>query len=402
MDSKYSLFSFGSINKRLMFPILTGVSHVLIRIGNFIIQKEKANNKEIMDHPVLLNCAMFFGATLEFFPFIIEYLLSKSKKNNIKKKKKKNNYLKVCSLIFLIVFLEYFASFSLKLVRTEKNIAFLELIAKLLTLGLTAVISIFMLNMKYYIHHVIGFIILLLGVFCYGLIESAQYIKSINTIKSESFVFLLIYLIISLEGNIEKYLLEYEYVSSHLIVALEGLFGLILSFFALFILNEKCKENYYICDGDQYEYSYWNGFKEFFLTSGMTLGLGLYILGVFLFNTFKMKTNQSYTPTHRSIGDNLSGVLFWIMQLTIKYFRPETLSLYKSILQGLSYLVITIGLLIFLELIIVHFCDMDINTRDSINYRIEKEKVEINTFQELACDILNNSIENKIVDEEGE
>ena len=93
-----------------------------------------------------------------------------------------------------------------------------------------------MLNMKYYIHHVIGFIILLLGLFGYGLIESAQYIKSINTIKTQYFVFLLIYLIISLEGNIEKYLLDYEYVSSHLIVALEGLFGLILSVFATFIL----------------------------------------------------------------------------------------------------------------------------------------------------------------------
>ena len=400
MASQYSLFSFGSINKRLMYPILTGVSHVLIRIGNYIMQKEKVKNTQIMAHPVLLNCAMFFGASLEIFPFIIEFLLSKSKKNKPKQKKKKNNYLKVCSLIFLIVFLEYFASFSLKLVRTEKNIGFLELIAKLLTLGLTAIISIFMLNMKYYIHHVIGFIILLLGLFGYGLIESAQYIKSINTIKTQYFVFLLIYLIISLEGNIEKYLLDYEYVSSHLIVALEGLFGLILSVFATFILNEECKDSYYICKG--VEYSYWNGFKEFFCTSGMTLGLCLYILGVFLFNTFKMKTNQSYTPTHRSIGDNLSGILFWIMQLTIKYFRPDQMSVFKSILQGLAYLVITIGLLIFLELIIVHFCNIDVNTRDNINYRIEKEKVEINNYQELGCDILNNSIENQIFEEEGD
>ena len=134
----------------------------------------------------------------------------------------------------------------------------------------------------------------------------------------------------------------------------------------------------------------------------MTLGLCLYILGVFLFNTFKMKTNQSYTPTHRSIGDNLSGILFWIMQLTIKYFRPDQMSVFKSILQGLAYLVITIGILIFLELIIVHFCNIDVNTRDNINYRIEKEKVEINNYQELGCDILNNSIENQIFEEEGD
>ena len=84
MASQYSLFSFGSINKRLMYPILTGVSHVLIRIGNYIMQKEKVKGPQITDHPVLLNCAMFFGASLEIFPFIIEFLLSKSKKNKPK------------------------------------------------------------------------------------------------------------------------------------------------------------------------------------------------------------------------------------------------------------------------------------------------------------------------------
>ena len=45
---------------------------------------------------------------------------------------------------------------------------------------------------------------------------------------------------------------------------------------------------------------------------------------------------------------------------------------------------------------------MDVNTRDRINYRIEKEKVEINNYQELGCDILNNSIENQIFEEEGD
>ena len=94
-----------------------------------------------------------------------------------------------------------------------------------------------MLNMKYYIHHVIGFIILLLGLFGYGLIESAQYIKSINTIKTQYFVFLLIYLIISSEGHIAKYLLDYASASSHLIVAFEGLLALLLSASATFILN---------------------------------------------------------------------------------------------------------------------------------------------------------------------
>ena len=31
-------------------------------------------------------------------------------------------------------------------------------------------------------------------------------------------------------------------------------------------------------------------------------------------NTFKMLTNQSYSHTHRAIGDNLSAFIFWIIQ----------------------------------------------------------------------------------------
>ena len=188
--------------------------------------------------------------------------------------------------------------------------------------------------------------------------------------------------------------MDYEYVSSHLIVALERLFGLILSVFATFILNEKCKDSYYICKG--VEYSYWNGFKEFFCTSGMTLGLCLYILGVFLFNTFKMKTNQSYTPTHRSIGDNLSGIIFWIMQLTIDWFHSDkkTTTPALVVFQGISYLMMSIGIMIFLELVIVNLCEMNRNTVDSINKRVDKENKTMNYLEAFDSEIFEESESN--------
>ena len=37
-----------------------------------------------------------------------------------------------------------------------------------------------------------------------------------------------------------------------------------------------------------------------------------------------MKTNQWYTPTHRVIGDNMSGIIFYIMGICFTYFgNPE-------------------------------------------------------------------------------
>ena len=75
MSSKFPLFSFGSINKRLMYPILTGDSHLIIRIGNRIISSQKPKE----DHPVIQNFFMFVGEFLAIFLFLSERKLSKCK-----------------------------------------------------------------------------------------------------------------------------------------------------------------------------------------------------------------------------------------------------------------------------------------------------------------------------------
>ena len=88
MSSKFPLFSFGSINKRLMYPILTGVSHLIIRIGNRIISSQEPKE----DHPVIQNFFMFVGEFLAIFLFLIERKLSKCK--TYKDKNKKNRIFK--------------------------------------------------------------------------------------------------------------------------------------------------------------------------------------------------------------------------------------------------------------------------------------------------------------------
>ena len=164
-------------------------------------------------HPVILNCVMFFAEFLTIILFFIELYRSKSKNKEHKKIKKKSIF-KVCGLLFLISVLEYCASFALKIVRIKNS--FLELIFKLIVMGLTAVLSFFMLQMKYYVHHVIGFIIILIGLLSYGLLEYKQ--KTLVENKSnkqedketpfiEYCILLLIYSVSALFGNIEKYLM---------------------------------------------------------------------------------------------------------------------------------------------------------------------------------------------------
>ena len=235
-----------------------------------------------------------------------------------------------------------------------------------------------MLKTKYYLHHYIGLVILLFGVGAYGFL-SAYTSFDVKAIKSEYCWFLLIYLICAFLGIIEKYLMEIEYVNAYLIVAGEGFYGIILSGFSFAILNEHYPNFIYPTERDEkgnlikLNKDYLEGF-QYYLNTKPLIGIIIYIIGVTFFNAFKMKTNQAYSPTHRAIGDNLSGMIFFIVQIFLHDLGDNILII---VLEGISYIIISIGILIFLELIIMHFCGMDNNTRDSINERLDEEKEEL-------------------------
>ena len=94
MSNGHSIITIGSFNKRLLFPFFTGLTHVMIRIGNFIL-----NEKEKEMHPVILNCVMFFAEFLTIILFFIELYRSKSKIKSIKKLKR-NLFLKYVVFFF--------------------------------------------------------------------------------------------------------------------------------------------------------------------------------------------------------------------------------------------------------------------------------------------------------------
>ena len=196
--------------------------------------------------------------------------------------------------------------------------------------------------------------------------------------------------------------MQVEYVSSYLVVAGEGFFGFLVSGILFLLLNENCPNGSNnnkspFCFNTSIEsMHYWSDFLLYFDNKELTLGLMVYLIGVFWFDTFKMKTNQSYIPTHRSIGDNLSGIIFWIMQLTIDWFHSDkkTTTPALVVFQGISYLMMSIGIMIFLELVIVNLCEMNRNTVDSINKRVDKENKTMNYLEAFDSEIFEESESN--------
>ena len=106
-----------------------------------------------------------------------------------------------------------------------------------------------------------------------------------------------------------------------------------------------------------------------------------------------MLTNQKYSPTHSSIADTLSAFIIWIIQLCVPYFRDKKITFWVSLLEGITFIIIYIGIFIFLELVIINRFGMDNNTRDKINIRVDNEENEINQFQQMSVQF-NNPLSN--------
>ena len=293
MSSNSKLFSIGTINKRLRYPILTGLSHVFIRVGNNIISHYKDNyKKEEIEHPFIKIFFMFVGEFLSIILLLLELRLSKSTIKKTQHNLTIKSVLRITGLIFISCFIDFVASFSLKLaLQGGQNTAFLELVFKLLSMGLTALLSQIILKTKYYIHHVVGLVILLFGVVFYGLVNAFPNFIG-KTINDKYCWFLILFLTSSFLEIIEKYIMEVEFVNPYLVVAGEGFFGLILSGGSFLIFKESCPtSSFYICDKN---YSYVDGFSYYFEHPLVTTGISFYFFGVIFFNAFRMKTNQWY------------------------------------------------------------------------------------------------------------
>ena len=89
-----------------------------------------------------------------------------------------------------------------------------------------SIFSTLILHYKYYRHHFIGGFIVFIGILIYAFFP---FLKSKDmTIKPINFLLLGSAILSSLIDVIEKYLMDFKYLSPYLIIATEGLIGFII------------------------------------------------------------------------------------------------------------------------------------------------------------------------------
>lgn len=99
---------------------------------------------------------------------------------------------------------------------------------------------------------------------------------------------------------------------------------------------------------------------------------GVLFMGIFGFNTFKVLTNNYYYPTYKGLSDVFGNFLTWILFIVLGHSKEENEKRYY-VIKSVSYVIMMIGILIYLEIIQLNFLGFNANTRKEIIKRTINE-----------------------------
>lgn len=282
----------------------------------------------------------------------------------------------------------------------ESKISFFELDYKVFLIIITSGFSILILNYKYYSHHLVGFGLVLLGIIVFTAIEC-----SVHDFTNEKYLVLCVVLTIivqfctGFQETIEKYLMDSLYVNPFGLVGIEGITGTILlsfSFIPLYYIQCPSPEELYCNSYSSTTHTIENFYESLKFLNRHPRYIALLTLLYFSFmsfNFFRILTNSKFSPSYRGFADVIGYSLFWIFQLFVPLLEQTNMHKFPYIIYSIiSFFVILIGILIYLEIITIQFCGLDKNTRtgivdrsinDSIYYfRNNKQEIKIDDYKE--------------------
>lgn len=361
----------GEISTSLLYPLGMCVTCIINVITQSILLSYKFS-----DHPFFLVWLMFLGEASNIIIYIIQRLRAPNKDTHQYDKKLKVNQTGIlprknkCTVVLIIICLFILdTTTSYILFVTRENEVRVELLMKLLSTLLTVFLTILVLKYKYYKHHILGLIIVSVALISMTIVDVVVYKEEKNSDLLMAILFFLTYLFSSVQEVFEKYLIDIKFVNPFALLAFEGFGGLITTSCLLLVFSYVGCFSSAICETNLEKI--WTLIVD--NTEILILILIMYV-SIAIFNSFRILTNQHYTPTHRSISDSIASFLAWILKLTIPYFNTAVKvkkDYIKNTIIGILYVIMIIGVLIFLEIIILTFCDLDRNTKEKINARQE-------------------------------
>ena len=360
------LISLGECNKNLIYPLIGGISKLVVNLILYLFKEERKLN----NHPFLLGINAGIGMSLAIFPYLYirrytkittnEHLNNNKFIDDINKKnnpvEKRDKYI----LIFLCAFLDFtqkilvfLFSYSITNNFWLFNIFFLNLFTSLITK-----------NQIYKHQYFSSGIMIFFGI---GL-----NIVNLYKIKVEDIplviISMLIEIIYSLCIVLAKYGMDVLFCSPFEITFYEGIFSLILNIIFLIISTniqipfEKVSFFSQLFKISEYNMKqYLDNFYTYIdeLDSIEVLCFIVTMIGRVAFNLFSHITIKYYTSSH--------VVLLLIMgEISLDWNDKDKI---EVILTAIIFAVEFFMLLVFCEIIELNFCGFEINTRKNISER---------------------------------
>ena len=174
---------------------------------------------------------------------------------------------------------------------------------------------------------------------------------------------LLGYIWAAFQEVLEKYLMEIKYISPFSVIGIEGIGGLIMMIIVVTVL---C-----IIPNDLgFSFTNYRMYLGHIFTdcSDILPYFGILFIGLFLFNTFRLLTNNFCYPTYKGLSDVFGDFFRWMIFSWIGLTKNEN-ELYYYIIKVIAYVLMILGVVIYLEIIQLNFLGLNKNTRKEIIVR---------------------------------
>ena len=421
-----TLIKFGTISKKLIYLIMMSITNMFIVVSTILLNKEhkgkNGNTIKYGNHPFTNDLIMFMAEGCVIIIFFIQQKITKDTdsssfeeltKSQIVYKKEEQNRKAIKFLpdskkvkTFFIILgtfaLDLFASTAIFIIRQIDNVSSIELGFKIIGLIVSTFFSICILKYKYYRHHFVGCVILCIGLIIYSVVDFIQNLPQIKQKPAQTTIVMILIMIFILCSNVfaslqevmHKYLMDIMFVSPFAIISLEGFFGIIvMSVSLIFLYYTKCTSKIVCTSGNQVE-NIFDTFNNVISHYQLLIPIIILFFSFIVLSTFRLLTNQAYSPTHRIIPDVYGCCFSWVVRVIFPGL--DEISIFKefqNFVIGFSFFLIMVGALIYLEIIELHFWGLSKNIRRTITSRQDIDlKINLNLKSD-AYPLLDQSID---------
>lgn len=409
------LFAFGEKSITLIYPFIMGISFFFV-FAFMVALTGHFESKKYQHHPFFYAWMKHLIESFAVIVFLIQKKMNKSIYQEKGDDKKYSGNIKLAMtskytieffpgndkkhLFWCLVGISLFScmnSLFFFILRGIGNTDYCTFLGNCILIYFVCFLSKRILHYKFHRHHLLGLGINSVGIIINTLVTILSLYKGFGSWIINIIVLLvsvLNFIMISLQECLEKYMIDYKYLSPYAIISFEGFTGVIINgLVMIFAMIIPCKSNSKnsICINESFESLSSSNNNNIFSFPYYLYFIGL-MLSVFCYDVSRVMTNQHFSPAHRYIGDALGFMLMWLCFFIYEKFdESEHIPIVSMVFSMIGFAIMFFGSFIYLEVILVKVFDFDRNTKKQINIREDKEVTEMN--KNLISETKNDSPE---------